>query len=301
MRTASHRRRPDPRAGGRRHAARTAAAADRLPAARLCAVSASVRPGQRGLWAVQPAGRAGSAATTVRSTNYCNWWTSNRWRGENPGTFPAARSSGWRWPEPWRSGRWCCLLDEPVSALDEQMRDTLCRQIKDLQRRTGTTTIHVCHNFAEMLAVADRVGVIHDGRIVQLGTPQEILQRPRNRFVAHFVQAGNVLTRPGRGRRPRAADRVPRWSGIPRSPSRFRRRGPASRLCHPAGERRRVSGRRPPHTARCDLLARHRPRGVGPRGDVPSSDTSTSESKPSSVRGSRPSPWTQKRRNRWEK
>lgn len=85
------------------------------------------------------------------------------------------------------------LLDEPVSALDEQMRDTLCRQIKDLQRRTGTTTIHVCHNFAEMLAVADRVGVIQGGRIIQVGTPQEILQRPRNRFVAQFVQAGNVL------------------------------------------------------------------------------------------------------------
>lgn len=86
------------------------------------------------------------------------------------------------------------LLDEPVSALDEQMRDTLCRQIKDLQRRTGTTTLHVCHNFAEMLAVADRVGVIHAGKIIQIGTPQEILQRPRNRFVAQFVQAGNVLT-----------------------------------------------------------------------------------------------------------
>jgi ABC-type Fe3+/spermidine/putrescine transport system ATPase subunit len=86
------------------------------------------------------------------------------------------------------------LLDEPVSALDEQMRDTLCRQIRNLQRRTGTTTLHVCHNFAEMLAVADRVGVIQAGRIVQTGTPQEILQRPRNRFVAQFVQAGNILT-----------------------------------------------------------------------------------------------------------
>ncbi len=104
------------------------------------------------------------------------------------------------------------LLDEPVSALDEQMRDTLCRQIKGLQRRTGTTTIHVCHNFAEMLAVADRVGVIHAGRIIQAGTPQEILQRPRNRFVAQFVQAGNVLTgrvmSAGRGLRIACADGV---------------------------------------------------------------------------------------------
>jgi len=104
------------------------------------------------------------------------------------------------------------LLDEPVSALDEQMRDTLCRQIKGLQRRTATTTIHVCHNFAEMLAVADRVGVIHAGRIIQTGSPQEILQRPRNRFVAQFVQAGNVLTgrtvSAGRGLRIVCADGV---------------------------------------------------------------------------------------------
>lgn len=85
------------------------------------------------------------------------------------------------------------LLDEPVSALDEQTRDALCRQLKSLQRSSGTTTIHVCHSFAEMLAVADRVGIIHHGRIVQVGTPQEVLQRPRNTEVAQFVQAGNLL------------------------------------------------------------------------------------------------------------
>ena len=85
------------------------------------------------------------------------------------------------------------LLDEPVSALDEQTRDSLCRQLKQLQRETGTTAIHVCHNFAEMMAVADRVGIIHQGRIVQVGTPQQILERPRNAFVARFVQSGNVF------------------------------------------------------------------------------------------------------------
>jgi ABC-type Fe3+/spermidine/putrescine transport system ATPase subunit len=86
------------------------------------------------------------------------------------------------------------LLDEPVSALDEQTRDRLCRLLKQLQRSTQTTTIHVCHNFAEMLAVADRVGIIHQGRIVQIGTPQEILQRPASTLVAQFVQAGNVFS-----------------------------------------------------------------------------------------------------------
>ncbi len=85
------------------------------------------------------------------------------------------------------------LLDEPVSALDEQTRDAVCRQLKHLQRTTRTTMIHVCHNFAEMLAVADRTGVIHQGRILQVGTPREILERPCSSLVARFVQAGNLL------------------------------------------------------------------------------------------------------------
>ncbi len=93
------------------------------------------------------------------------------------------------------------LLDEPVSALDEQTRDALCRELKLLQRSTQTTTIHVCHNFAEMLTVADRVGVIQQGQVLQVGTPQELLQRPCNVDVARFVQAGNLLNA-----RVRAAD-----------------------------------------------------------------------------------------------
>jgi ABC-type Fe3+/spermidine/putrescine transport system ATPase subunit len=90
------------------------------------------------------------------------------------------------------------LLDEPVSALDEQTRDNLCRLLKQLQKRTQTTTLHVCHNFVEMLAVADRVGIIDQGQILQVGTPQEVLQRPNSARVAQFVQAGNLL--PARAR-----------------------------------------------------------------------------------------------------
>ncbi|MHC4180187.1 MAG: ABC transporter ATP-binding protein, partial [Planctomycetota bacterium] len=85
-------------------------------------------------------------------------------------------------------------LDEPVSALDEQTRDDLCRQLKQLQKSTKTTTVHVCHNFVEMLAVADRVGIIEQGRILQVGTPQEVLERPNSTRVARFVQAGNRLS-----------------------------------------------------------------------------------------------------------
>jgi ABC-type Fe3+/spermidine/putrescine transport system ATPase subunit len=86
------------------------------------------------------------------------------------------------------------LMDEPVSALDEQTRDGLCRQLKQLQRRTRTTAIHVCHNFTEMLAVADRAAVIYGGRIVQADAPRAILQRPRTAAVARFVQAENLFT-----------------------------------------------------------------------------------------------------------
>jgi molybdopterin-binding protein len=85
------------------------------------------------------------------------------------------------------------LLDEPVSALDEATRDATCRLLKQLQRETGTTTVHVCHNFQEMLAVADRVGIIHQGRILQVGPPGEVLKRPSSRVVAEFVQTGNLL------------------------------------------------------------------------------------------------------------
>jgi len=86
------------------------------------------------------------------------------------------------------------VLDEPVSALDEQTRDTVCRELKLMQKATGTTTVHVCHNFAEMLAVADRVGIIQQGQIVQVGTPQEVLQHPCNTQLARFVQGGNLVS-----------------------------------------------------------------------------------------------------------
>jgi ABC-type sugar transport system ATPase subunit len=85
------------------------------------------------------------------------------------------------------------LLDEPVSALDESTRDDICLLLRRLNRQLNTTVLHVCHNFVEMMSVADRAAVIVDGRIIQVGTPGEILQRPANLAVAQFVQAGNLL------------------------------------------------------------------------------------------------------------
>jgi ABC-type Fe3+/spermidine/putrescine transport system ATPase subunit len=57
----------------------------------------------------------------------------------------------------------------------------------------GTTTLHVSHNFEETLAVADRIGIIHQGRIRQVGTPEEVFRRPNSEFVAQFVRTENVL------------------------------------------------------------------------------------------------------------
>jgi len=85
------------------------------------------------------------------------------------------------------------LLDEPLAAVDERTRERLCTELKLLQQRTGTTTIHVSHNFEETLLVADRIGLCHAGRIVQVGTPEEIFYRPASEFVARFTRTENII------------------------------------------------------------------------------------------------------------
>jgi ABC-type sugar transport system ATPase subunit len=78
------------------------------------------------------------------------------------------------------------LLDEPLVSLDAPTRLALRRELKQLQRSIGTTTIYVTHDQAEALALADRIGVLHHGQLQQIGSPAEIYQRPRNQFVASF-------------------------------------------------------------------------------------------------------------------
>ncbi len=85
------------------------------------------------------------------------------------------------------------LLDEPLSALDAKVRLYLRREIRDLQRRLGVTTIVVTHDQEEALSVADRILVMKDGRIEQIGTPIEIYQNPATPFVADFVGTMNFL------------------------------------------------------------------------------------------------------------
>lgn len=85
------------------------------------------------------------------------------------------------------------LLDEPLSALDPEMREELQRELARLHRKLGTTTLHVTHDFEEAVALGDRIAVMNEGRIVQVGSSEAIFQRPASRFVARFVGARNVF------------------------------------------------------------------------------------------------------------
>ncbi len=86
------------------------------------------------------------------------------------------------------------LLDEPLSALDAQIRDTLRQEIREIQRRLGITTIYVTHDQQEAMALSDRIVVMSNGRVAQVGAPHEIYNAPRTRFVASFVGTLNILT-----------------------------------------------------------------------------------------------------------
>ena len=86
------------------------------------------------------------------------------------------------------------LLDEPLSNLDAKLRDEMRDEIRALQRQLGLTTILVTHDLREAFAVSDRVGVMRDGRLEQVGTPWKIYDAPASQFVAAFVGHANILT-----------------------------------------------------------------------------------------------------------
>ena len=85
------------------------------------------------------------------------------------------------------------LLDEPLSALDAKIRLSLREEIRAIQRELGITTVFVTHDQEEAMSISDRIVVMNGGRADQIGTPSEIYNRPRTRFVAGFVGTLNVL------------------------------------------------------------------------------------------------------------
>lgn len=85
------------------------------------------------------------------------------------------------------------LLDEPLAALDKQLREAMQVELKQIQRETGVTTVCVTHDQGEALTMADRLAIMEHGRILQIGSPEEVYRRPTNVFVAKFLGDANLF------------------------------------------------------------------------------------------------------------
>jgi len=85
------------------------------------------------------------------------------------------------------------LLDEPVSALDESLRERVCRELRKLQHALNITTLHISHNIEEALVVCDWAAILADGALQQRGKMRELLQKPANEMVARFLRAENII------------------------------------------------------------------------------------------------------------
>lgn len=85
------------------------------------------------------------------------------------------------------------LLDEPLGALDLKLRQAMQTELKRIQREVGITFVYVTHDQSEALVMSDRIAVMDSGRVQQLGTPEDVYERPTNRFVAGFIGSSNHL------------------------------------------------------------------------------------------------------------
>ena len=85
------------------------------------------------------------------------------------------------------------LLDEPLAALDPAMKNRLWWELRAIHNALGLSTVHVTHDFEEAYALADRIGLMGDGALVQVGEPEDIFHKPADRFVAEFVGVQNIL------------------------------------------------------------------------------------------------------------
>jgi putative spermidine/putrescine transport system ATP-binding protein len=85
------------------------------------------------------------------------------------------------------------LMDEPLGALDRGLRDSMQREFREIHRTLGMTFVYVTHDQHEALTMSDRIAVLKDGRLVQIGPPEEVYRRPANTFVASFLGDANLL------------------------------------------------------------------------------------------------------------
>ena len=85
------------------------------------------------------------------------------------------------------------FFDEPLSAIDYKLRKTLEKELKDIHRETGKTFIYITHSLEEAMVMSDRIGVMRAGKLVQVGSPQEIYSAPQTKFVSEFIGDVNVI------------------------------------------------------------------------------------------------------------
>ncbi|KNF07919.1 molybdate ABC transporter ATP-binding protein ModC [Gottschalkia purinilytica] len=86
------------------------------------------------------------------------------------------------------------LLDEPMSALDPNTKESFMRELKSIHKTLKTTTIHITHDFNEAMYLADRIGIMFEGQLLQVGTPEEIFYNPKSLLVAKFIGAENIFS-----------------------------------------------------------------------------------------------------------
>ena len=121
------------------------------------------------------------------------WCNSAAWRVAAPTNSPAGSSSAWPWRARSSTGPRCCCSTSPSARLDLKLRQEMQLELKALQREVGITFVFVTHDQEEALTMSDRIAVMHEGRLLQVGTPEDIYQRPANRFVADFIGRTNLL------------------------------------------------------------------------------------------------------------
>ena len=183
------------------------------------------------------------------------------------------------------------LLDEPLGALDLKLRRQLQVELKRIQSEVGITFIYVTHDQEEALTMSDRIAVMHAGRVEQLGTPEELYERPATRFVADFIGTTNLLRATvdadGRARLDdgRAGRRRPRRPRARRPAIEISVRPESIRLV-PAGGRRRHPGHassRPPTSAPTSRTSSERRAGPASRSSPrrPGSDSRSAATSPS--------------------
>jgi spermidine/putrescine transport system ATP-binding protein len=113
------------------------------------------------------------------------------------------------------------FFDEPLSAIDYKLRKTLERELKDIHRETGKTFIYITHSLEEAMVMSDRIGVMRQGRLVQVGTPNEIYTAPNSKFVSEFIGDVNIIpVRMNGGSRLQSAELGAEFTA-PRAPSGF--------------------------------------------------------------------------------